>query len=122
MTDLRLARVGRLASLARGLEREGGYNGAKLVRAALEREIVRYAEAEAPSGRAALADAVEGLRRELAGEYPTAYRAGLDAAAAAARDGRTLPLDEAPATRTCRVCGELFIDDDEWRDTARGEP
>lgn len=112
MTDLRLARVGRLAALARGLEREGGYNGAKLVRAALEREIVRYAEAEAPSGRAALADAVEGLRRELAGEYPTAYLAGLDAAAAAARDGRTLPLDEAPATRTCRVCGELFVGED----------
>ena len=40
-------------AVARGLEREGAYNGAKLVRAALERELIRYAEAEAPSGSAA---------------------------------------------------------------------
>jgi len=50
MSDARLERIGRLAAVARGLEREGAYNGAKLVRAALERELIRYAEAEAPTG------------------------------------------------------------------------
>ena len=31
-TDPRLERIGRLAALARGLEMEGGYNGAKWTR------------------------------------------------------------------------------------------
>jgi hypothetical protein len=111
MTDARLERIGRLAAVARGLEREGGYNGAKLVRAALERELVRYAEAEAPAGRQGLGDAVGELRRDLSRELPEPFIAGLSAVEAAARGGSTLPLDQAPPARTCRVCGELFLGD-----------
>jgi hypothetical protein len=112
MTDLRLERIGRLASLARGLEREGGYNGAKLLRAALDRELVRYAEAEAPAGQAVLGDTVAALRRDLEGDYPDAFLSRLEAVEVAARAGSTLPLDQAPPTRTCRVCGELFLGED----------
>ena len=39
--DPRLERIGRLLALARGLEMEGGYNVAKLIRAALERAARR---------------------------------------------------------------------------------
>ncbi len=39
-TDPRLERIERLAALARGLEMEGGYSGARLVRAALERKLL----------------------------------------------------------------------------------
>ena len=35
--DARLERIGRYAAVARGLEREGAYNAAKLLRAALQR-------------------------------------------------------------------------------------
>lgn len=45
MTDDRLVRIGRLLAVARGLAKEGAYNGAKLVRAAASREAVRLAEA-----------------------------------------------------------------------------
>lgn len=112
MTDARLERIGRLAAIARGLEREGGYNGAKLLRAALERELVRYADAEAPVGPDALGEAVHGLRGDLAGACPDAWLAALDAVEAAAREGTTLTLALAPPVRTCRVCGELFIGED----------
>ena len=110
--DQRLARMGRLAAVARGLEREGGYNGAKLLRAALERELVRYAEAEAPHGALGIGDAVEALRDVLEDDYPATFIARLGAIAAAARSGATLPLEDAPAARVCRVCGELFLGDD----------
>jgi hypothetical protein len=109
--DHRLDRIGRLAAVARGLEREGGYNGAKLVRAALDRELTRYAEAEAPGGSDVLGDALARLGDELAAEYPAVFLAALKAAEAAARAGSTLPLDQAPPARTCRVCGELFLGD-----------
>ena len=63
--DDRLARIGRLAAVARGLEREGAYNGAKLLRAALASDLVRHAEATAPSGSAAAADALTQLPDDL---------------------------------------------------------
>jgi hypothetical protein len=109
MTDQRLDRIGRLAALARGLEREGGYNGAKLARAALERELVLYADAALPLGGEALAEAVERVCDDLASDYPQAFLASLVAAGAAARKGTTLSLDQAPPVRTCRVCGELLL-------------
>jgi hypothetical protein len=108
----RLERIGRLAALARGLEREGGYNGAKLVRAALDRELLLLADVRAPVGHQALGDAVATIRRELAADYPDAFLACLGAVETAARQGATVPLDAAPPTRTCRVCGELFLGDD----------
>ena len=109
MTGTPLDRIGRLAALARGLEREGGYNGAKLVRAALEGELIRYAEREAPSGVAVL-DALEALADDLASGYPPPFVSALrEAAAEARRTGGTITLATAPRVHTCRVCGELFL-------------
>jgi len=109
MADDALARIGRLAAVARGLEREGGYNGAKLVRAAVERELTRYAEAAAPEGIDVL-DALDQVAHELAGDYPESFVAALRAAARDARSsGGTITLDAAPRVHTCRVCGELFL-------------
>jgi uncharacterized damage-inducible protein DinB len=110
-TDPMLERIGHLAALVRGLEMEGGYNGAKLIRAALERELLRYGDAHAPSGRAALGDAVATMRRELSGEYADAFCASLDAVEVAVRAGTTVPLESAPPPWTCRACGELFLGD-----------
>jgi hypothetical protein len=108
VVDMRLERIGRLAGLARCLEREGIYNGAKLARAALERELLLHAEA-AGVGHAAVGDAVAAVRADLEGEYPDAFVRSLLAAETGAREGTTLPIDEAPPVRTCRVCGELFV-------------
>jgi predicted Zn-ribbon and HTH transcriptional regulator len=108
VVDTRLERIGRLAGLARGLEREGVYNGAKLARAALERELLLHAQA-ADVGYAALGDAVAATRADLEEEYPVSFMRSLAAAETAAREGTTLSIDEAPPVRTCRVCGELFV-------------
>jgi hypothetical protein len=111
--DTALDRIGRLAAIARGLEREGAYNGAKLVRGALERELIRYAERAAPVGVDAAGDATEVLARELAEDgYPAAFVERLSASVAALRTGGPIPLRDAPPVRTCRVCGELFLGDD----------
>lgn len=106
----RLARIGRLATIARGLEREGVYNGAKLVRGLLERELLHHADAQLAARPGALADAVAALRVELAGEGgEEPLLAALAAAEAACRDGSTLSLADAPPAHTCRACGELFV-------------
>ncbi|HEX5826642.1 MAG TPA: DinB family protein [Candidatus Limnocylindrales bacterium] len=105
--DERLARIGRLLAVSRGLEREGAYNGAKLVRAALDRELVRYAEAESPSGGDAAARALEMLLAD--GLVPAALAAPLAGVAARVRSGDTIPLGEAPRVHVCRVCGEVFL-------------
>ena len=49
--DARLERIGRYAAVARGLEREGAYNAAKLLRAALQRELVALRGAGGAVGR-----------------------------------------------------------------------
>lgn len=110
-TDQTLQHIGRLATVALGLEREGCYNGAKLVRALLERELLRFADAHAPSGGPAVADAVAAIRGDL-GDADGALQAGLAAAETAVRAGTTLPLADAPRARTCRACGELFLGED----------
>ncbi len=111
MSDARLERIGRLAAVARGLEREGAYNGAKLVRAALEREMIRYAEAEAPTGVPGIAAAARALAAGV-GDEPPGWAERLVAVAGIVDAGGTITLDDVPATRVCRVCGELFIGDD----------
>lgn len=110
--DARLERIGRYAAVARGLEREGAYNAAKLIRAALARELVRYAERAAPSGGEAAADALEALVADLGPEMAPGMAARLAPLAAAVRAGRTIPLHDAPQVRVCRVCGETFFADD----------
>lgn len=110
--DARLERIGRYAAVARGLEREGAYNGAKLLRAALGRELVRYAETEAPSGGDAAAAALEALVADLGAELPPGLGPVLRGLPASVRAGRTISLAEAPRARVCRICGETFLGDD----------
>jgi hypothetical protein len=110
--DERLERIGRYAAVARGLEREGAYNGAKLLRAALASELVRYAEGEAPSGGAAAADALDALATDLDGRLPAAIATRLGSVASAVRGGHTIALVDAPRVRVCRVCGRTFTGDD----------
>ena len=113
MTDDVLRRIGRLAAVARALEREGGYNGAKLVRTALDRELTRYAEAasnEVAHGEGAL-DALRAVATELeAAGHPRALADAVRAAADdAVRNGGTITLAAAPRAHTCRFCGEVFL-------------
>lgn len=110
--DARLVRIGRYAAVARSLEREGAYNAAKLLRASMQRDLVRYAETEAPSGGAAAADALEALVADPDAGLPERVVPLLRPLPAAVRAGRTISLAEAPRTRVCRVCGELFVGDD----------
>ncbi len=109
--DARLERIGRLAAVARGLEREGAYNGAKLVRVALQRELVRFAEVESPAGGDAAAAAVEAMVTDLGSDLPAALLPPLRAVGPAVREGRTISLDDAPRARICRVCGAVFLGD-----------
>jgi uncharacterized damage-inducible protein DinB len=110
--DARLERIGRYAAVARGLEREGAYNAAKLLRAALFRELVRYAEHEGPSGGAAAASALEALIADLGPALPPGMASLLGPLPPAVEAGRTISLREAPPVRVCRVCGETFLGDD----------
>lgn len=110
--DARLERIGRYAAVARGLEREGAYNAAKLLRAAMTGELVRYAETEAPAGTPAAADALEALVADPDAGLPAGVEALLRPLPEVVRAGRTISLAEAPRVRVCRVCGELFLDDD----------
>lgn len=110
--DARLERIGTYAAVARGLEREGAYNAAKLLRAAMQGELLRYAETEGPAGPAAAAAALEALVADPDSGLADALRALLRPLPSAVRDGRTISLAEAPRVRVCRVCGELFLGDD----------
>lgn len=107
--DHRLERIGRLAAVARGLEREGAYNGAKLARLALERELIVYAEGEAPSGGEGVAAAVEALVAADGPSLPGDLATRLAGAAATVRAGSTILLVDAPRARICRYCGEPFL-------------
>jgi hypothetical protein len=101
--------IAELARLARGLEAGGIYNGAKLVRALLDRELAR-AGFEAPLAGAELATAVARIADDLAVSGDDARLVGaLRAAAAAAEAETTLTLAEAPRTWTCRICGRISL-------------
>ena len=109
--DERLARIGRLAAAARGLEREGAYNGAKLVRASLQGELIRYAEAEAPSGGPQAADGLDALLADIGPDLPPGVASLLAGIAGTVRAGGTVPLADAPRVRVCRSCGTCFLGD-----------
>jgi uncharacterized damage-inducible protein DinB len=110
--DDRLDRIGRLAEAARGLEREGAYNGAKLVRAVLESELIRYAEAEAPTGAEHVAAAVETLVADLGPQMPPGLAPIIVGLAEDVRAGRTIPLADAPRCHVCRTCGAVLLGED----------
>ncbi|MFM7685015.1 MAG: DinB family protein [Actinomycetota bacterium] len=107
--DDRLVRIGRLAAVSQGLEREGAYNGAKLLRALMESELARHAAAEAPSGMSAAGAALDDLLAEMGDHIPAAVAALLPTVADHVRAGRTIPLDDAPRAHVCRACGEVFL-------------
>ena len=111
----RLERIGRLAVVAQGLEREGAYNGAKLLRAVMESELVRHASEHAPSGGAAVAGALDDLLVELGDDLPADLAALLPGIADHVRSGRTIPLTDAPRTRVCRACGQVFLGEEPTR-------
>lgn len=106
----RAAEIVELAGLARGLEAGGIYNGAKLVRALLDRELIRAGLAAVPADEAATRDGVARLADRLAaaGE-DEALVAALRAAAVAAGEGTTLLLADAPRAWTCRSCGRISL-------------
>jgi hypothetical protein len=110
--DEQLERIGRLAAVARGLEREGAYNGAKLVRAAFQSELVRHAEATAPSGSNATADALTALLARDGAALPAGIASLLGAVEELVRAGQTIPLATAPRAHVCRYCGEVFLGED----------
>lgn len=101
--------IAELARVARGLEAGGIYNGAKLVRALVDRELARAGFA-APLVGAELATAVAGIADELAiaGDDPTLVGA-LRAAATAAAAEAPLTLADAPRTWNCRICGRISL-------------
>lgn len=98
-----------LARLARSLEAGGIYNGAKLVRALLDRELAHATAV--PLGAKEVGAGVARLAGRLAaeGEDPRLV-AALRAAAEAAGGGRTLSLAEAPRAWTCRTCGRIWLE------------
>ncbi|MBU6315344.1 MAG: DinB family protein [Acidobacteria bacterium] len=109
--DDRLERIGRLAAVSQGLEREGAYNGAKLLRALMESELVRHAAVAAPSGMANAGAALDELLVGMADHIPPEVAAFLPAIADHVRAGRTIPLDDAPPAHVCRACGRVFVGD-----------
>lgn len=101
--------IARLARIARGLEAGGIYNGAKLFRALVDRELAR-ASFEAPLAGAGLAASIATVADQVAGTgEDVALVAALRAAARAAADETTLPLADAPRTWTCRICGRISL-------------
>jgi hypothetical protein len=104
MRSDRLTRIGRLAAIARGLEREGVYNGAKLARAALQSELLLEADARLAEIDTGLADEVADIGAELTAQHGPVFAAGLIAAARSLRDATTLPLVDAPPAYTCPTC------------------
>ena len=104
-----LAIIG-LARLARGLEAGGIYNGARLVRSLLERELTQAGAAGLRDDEAVVGAGVSRLADRLAAAGEDAdLVAGLRAAAIAASVGTPLPLADAPRSWTCRGCGRIFL-------------
>lgn len=96
-----------LAALARRLEQGGIYNGSKLVRAVLERELLRQADDRRPSAGSEAAVRLDELAAAVAGLDDGRLSAGLRLAARAAAEDATLTLADAPPVFTCRTCGQL---------------
>ena len=106
-----LARIGELAALARAVELVGTYNGAKLLRAALDRELVRWAADHRPPD-VEIGDRLVRLAAGLrAAGHPPELSDALERIAPAVADAGVVTLADAPEARTCRVCGELFLGD-----------
>jgi predicted Zn-ribbon and HTH transcriptional regulator/uncharacterized damage-inducible protein DinB len=107
----RPADIEELAALARVLELGGIYNGAKLVRAVLERELLRHADERRPATGDAAAAALDDLATRVEADDEPVLAAALHASADAARRDTPLALADAPRVFTCRTCGFLAMDE-----------
>lgn len=97
-----------LVALATELEKEGQYNAAKLLRAAVAAVINRAAfNRTAPKSAAAQAERLEELAGLLVGSHLQDLSGPLRRAAGALRANRVALVDEAPDPYVCRICGEL---------------
>jgi uncharacterized damage-inducible protein DinB len=106
----RLLRIARLEALRRGLEARGIYNGAKYLRAAVVRDLLRASDPHLPDSDEALAAELEALAPTLAGDgYGEAFATLLFVAARAAREGSTIGIENAPPAFVCRSCGHLAL-------------
>jgi uncharacterized damage-inducible protein DinB/ribosomal protein L37E len=99
-----------LFALAAQLEREGQYNGAKLLRAAADALVWRAAASlPVPTLPAEVAEAVRHAADGLDGIQAGALADALEAAAAAIEDGRVPLAGETPDPHVCRTCGEISM-------------
>jgi uncharacterized damage-inducible protein DinB len=106
----RLLRIARLEALRRGLEARGIYNGAKYLRAAVTRDLLRASDPHLPGSDEALAAELEALAPTLAGDgYGEEFATLLFVAARAAREGSTIGIEDAPPVFVCRGCGLLAM-------------
>ena len=96
-----------LAALARTLELGGIYNGAKLVRAVVERDLLRLADERRPAAGDEAARALEALADRTLADGDPVLATALRASAVAARTDAPLTNVDAPPVFTCRTCGEL---------------
>jgi succinate dehydrogenase flavin-adding protein (antitoxin of CptAB toxin-antitoxin module) len=106
-----LERIGELAVLARTVELIGAYNGAKLLRAALDRELVRWAADHRPPDAAVESRLVALAAALRDAGHPSALADAIERIAPAVAAGGVVALSDAPPAHVCRVCGELFLGD-----------
>lgn len=104
-------RVLRLVAIARGLEDDGAYNAAKLLRAAAASELVRATHEHprpGPELLRAMEDAIAELRRIGTDAELLAL---MERALAAVRSGTDRFEGERTRVQVCRRCGEIFLGD-----------
>lgn len=100
-----------LVALATQLEREGQYNGAKLLRAAADAQVWREAAGlEVPTQPADVAAALRRAAAVLADTHAGALSSPLRAAAAAIDESRVPHAAETPDPHVCRICGEVALE------------
>jgi uncharacterized damage-inducible protein DinB len=103
--------LARLLALATEIEKEGQYNGSKLLRAAHEALANRSStEVEVPADASGQAALLESTADELAGSPASVLAGPLRATARALRAGGVPLYDEAPDPHVCRICGETSLE------------
>ncbi len=102
----------RLVRLARTLEANGIYNGAKLLRALAfseETRATRQADGRADPGW--VEGELKALIREISAQgAPSGLVSGLEQALSGYRENRTIRLEDIPRVFVCRFCGELAFE------------
>lgn len=101
----------RLLALAAGLESEGQYNNAKLLRAAVDALLTRAAhELRLPGDKAALlAESERAIAALAALDLPGELTDTMRQAHAALAEGRLPRYADVPDPFVCRICGRLLL-------------